>query len=133
MTARWLRLCALALMLGATSAMSQDRHFELKLSHWVPPQHPLHPALQAWADDIKRESNGTLTSVIFPTEQLGKAFDHYDMARDGIADFAYVNPGYTPGRFPVIAAGELPFLIANGKGGTRGVGRLVPAVRRRRK
>ena len=25
------------------------------------------------------------------------------MARDGIADFAYVNPGYQPGRFPVIA------------------------------
>jgi len=44
--------------------------------------------------------------------------DHYDMARDGSADFAYVNPGYTPGRFPVIAAGELPFLVANGKGGT---------------
>jgi TRAP-type C4-dicarboxylate transport system substrate-binding protein len=118
MTARWLGLCALALVCGAGSAFSQDKPVELKLSHWVPPQHPLHPALQAWADDIKKESNGTITAVIFPTEQLGKAFDHYDMARDGIADFAYVNPGYTPGRFPVIAAGELPFLAANGKGGT---------------
>jgi TRAP-type C4-dicarboxylate transport system substrate-binding protein len=118
MTSRWLSLCALALVFGAGSALSQDKHVELKLSHWVPPQHPLHPALQAWADDIKKESNGTITAVIFPTEQLGKAFDHYDMARDGIADFAYVNPGYTPGRFPVIAAGELPFLAANGKGGT---------------
>ena len=29
------------------------------------------------------------------------------MARDGIADLTYVNPGYQPGRFPVIAAGEL--------------------------
>jgi TRAP-type C4-dicarboxylate transport system substrate-binding protein len=40
------------------------------------------------------------------------------MARDGIADFAYVNPGYQPGRFPIIAAGELPFLVANAKGGS---------------
>ena len=40
------------------------------------------------------------------------------MARDGIADFAYVNPGYQPGRFPIIAAGEMPFLIGNAKGGT---------------
>jgi TRAP-type C4-dicarboxylate transport system substrate-binding protein len=40
------------------------------------------------------------------------------MARDGIADLAYVNPGYQPGRFPIISAGELPFLIGNAKGGT---------------
>jgi TRAP-type C4-dicarboxylate transport system substrate-binding protein len=44
--------------------------------------------------------------------------DHYDMARDGIADLTYVNPGYQPGRFPIIAAGELPFLLSNAKGGS---------------
>src|SRR5205085_2051359 len=44
--------------------------------------------------------------------------DHYDMARDGIADVTYVNPGYQPGRFPVIGAGELPFLMSDAKGGT---------------
>ena len=76
------------------------------------------PGDQAWADDIKKASGGTITATIFPSEQLGKAFDHYDMARDGIADFAYVNPGYQPGRFPIIAGGELPFLFANAKGGS---------------
>ena len=35
------------------------------------------------------------------------------MARDGIADMTYINPGYQPGRFPIIGAGELPFLMAN--------------------
>jgi len=43
---------------------------------------------------------------------LGKAAAHYDMARDGIADMTWVNPGYQAGRFPMIAAGELPFLIS---------------------
>ena len=38
------------------------------------------------------------------------------MARDGIADVTYINPGYQPGRFPIIAAGELPFLIAERQG-----------------
>ena len=71
----------------------------LKLSSWVPAQHPLNPSLMAWAEDIKKASGGTITATLFPSEQLGKAFDHYDMARDGIADFAYVNPGYQPGRF----------------------------------
>jgi TRAP-type C4-dicarboxylate transport system substrate-binding protein len=51
---------------------------------------------------IEKDSNGTLKSKIFPSQQLGKAFDHYDMARDGIAGFTYVNPGYQPGRFPII-------------------------------
>ena len=41
------------------------------------------------------------------------------MARDGIADVTYVNPGYQPGRFPIIAAGELPFLIGDAHGGIR--------------
>ena len=91
-----------ALLAGAACALSpafaQDKAVQLKLSSWVPPQHPLNPSLQAWADNIKKSSGGTITSVLFPSEQLGKAFDHYDMARDGIADFAYVNPGYQPGR-----------------------------------
>ena len=41
------------------------------------------------------------------------------MARDGIADLTYINPGYQPGRFPIIGAGELPFLMTNAKGGTQ--------------
>jgi TRAP-type C4-dicarboxylate transport system substrate-binding protein len=101
-----------------TPTMAQDRPVQLKLSHWVPPQHPIQAAIQDWADDVKKASGGTITSVIFPAEQLGKAFDHYDMARDGIADFTYINPGYQPGRFPIIAAGELPFLFGDAKAGT---------------
>ena len=37
------------------------------------------------------------------------------MARDGIADAAYVNPGYQPGRFPIFAAASLPFQVANAR------------------
>lgn len=48
---------------------------------------------------------------MFPAQRLGKANDHYDMARDGIAEVAYVNPGYQAGRFPILSAGELPFLM----------------------
>ena len=105
-------------LLPPSGAHAQDKTVQLKLSSWVPPAHPLNPALQAWGEDIDKASGGTIKSTLFPSEQLGKAMDHYDMARDGIADFAYVNPGYQPGRFPIIAAGELPFLMANAKGGS---------------
>jgi TRAP-type C4-dicarboxylate transport system substrate-binding protein len=105
----------------AASAFAQDKTVELKLSHWVPPTHPLQKAMEDWGSSVEKASNGTIKFKIFPSQQLGKAFDHYDMARDGIADLTYVNPGYQPGRFPIIAAGELPFLIGNAKGGNRAV------------
>jgi TRAP-type C4-dicarboxylate transport system substrate-binding protein len=102
----------------APAAFAQDKEVQFKLSLWVPPAHPLVPSIQAWAADIEKASSGSIKSTVFPSEQLGKAFDHYDMARDGIADFTYVNPDYQPGRFPIVAAGDLPFLIANAKTGS---------------
>ena len=109
------------LLAAAPLALAQDKTFELKMSHWVPPSHPLQKAIDLWAADIEKASNGTIKYKIFPSQQLGKAFDHYDMARDGIADFTYVNPGYQPGRFPIIAAGELPFVVGRAKGGNRAI------------
>jgi TRAP-type C4-dicarboxylate transport system substrate-binding protein len=100
-------------------ATAQDKPVELKLSHWVPPSHPLQKALEDWGSSIEKASNGTITYKVYPAQQLGKAFDHYDMARDGIADVTYVNPGYQPGRFPLIGAGELPFLVSDAKGGSQ--------------
>ncbi len=113
-------LCALAALLPL-AAHAADPTVALKLSHWVPPSHPLQTAIADWAADIEKQSGGTITSTIFPAEQLGKAFDHYDMARDGIADGAYVSPGYQPGRFPVIALSDIPFTYADGKKGTAAV------------
>jgi len=128
MQSHWLRdmlvvtATGLALSLAAAaSAVAQDKTFELKLSHWVPPAHPLQKALEDWGASVEKASNGTIKYKVFPAQQLGKAFDHYDMARDGIADLTYVNPGYQPGRFPIIGAGELPFLFADAKGGSQAI------------
>src|SRR4030081_718386 len=114
-----MRKAFLALLIAAsvTPAVAQDKTVNVKVSLWVPPAHPLVPATQAWAADIEKASGGTIKMSVFPSEQLGKAFDHYEMARDGIADITYVNPGYQPGRFPIAAAGQLPFVFLDGKMG----------------
>jgi TRAP-type C4-dicarboxylate transport system substrate-binding protein len=109
---------ALAIGLLGSPAMAQDKPVDLKISIWLPPAHSLVPATKDWAASIEKASNGTIKTAIFPSEQLGKAFDHYDMARDGIADLTYVNPGYQPGRFPIIAVGQIPFTFADAKKGT---------------
>jgi TRAP-type C4-dicarboxylate transport system substrate-binding protein len=112
---------ALASLIGASPTLAQEKTFELKLSHWVPASHPLQKALEDWGAAVEKASGGTLHYKVYPAQQLGKAFDHYDMARDGIADLTYVNPGYQPGRFPIIAAGELPFLMSATEGGSEGL------------
>ena len=114
-------LSMVAAFVRLSAAEAQDKTFELKLSHWVPPSHPLQKALEDWGSSIEKASNGTITYKVFPAQQLGKAFDHYDMARDGIADVTYISPGYQPGRFPIIDAGNLPFMVSNAKGGSQAI------------
>lgn len=111
----------LALLLAAclgSAAEAADPEVNLKVSVWLPSAHPLVGAIKAWSDDIEKQSGGTIKSTIFPAEQLGKAFDHYDMTRDGIADVGYINPGYQPGRFPIEAAADIPFTFGDAVKGT---------------
>jgi TRAP-type C4-dicarboxylate transport system substrate-binding protein len=110
-------LLALLVAASAAPALAEDT-ISLKISHWVPASHPLQKALEDWGAAVEKASGGTIHYQVFPGQQLGKAADHYDMARDGIADVTYVNPGYQAGRFPIIAAGELPFLMSDAKGGS---------------
>jgi TRAP-type C4-dicarboxylate transport system substrate-binding protein len=114
-------LLGAAIALSASVALAQDKQFDLRISHWVPPSHPLHKAMEEWGASIEQASNGSIKYKVYPSQQLGKAFDHYDMARDGIADVTYVSPGYQPGRFPIIDAGNLPFMLTNAKEGTGAV------------
>lgn len=112
----------MAVTVGLTPASAAptaaDRPVELALATWVPPIHTINDAAKVWAEGVKAEAGGTVAYRLYPAEQLGKAVDHFDMARDGIADVTLVNPGYQPGRFPIAAAGELPFLFKDAKKGT---------------
>jgi TRAP-type C4-dicarboxylate transport system substrate-binding protein len=106
------------LLAHVATALAQDKPVQLRFSHWVPTAHPMHAAAVAWAESIEKASGGSIRIAIFPAQQLGKAFDHYNMVRDGIADISHVNPGYEPGRFPIIGAVELPFVFANAREGS---------------
>jgi TRAP-type C4-dicarboxylate transport system substrate-binding protein len=105
-------VAAAALMACIGGVQAQDKAVELKFAHWLPPTHSLSKTgFEPWAKSVEAASRGSIKVAMFPAQQLGKAADHYDMARDGIADVTWANPGYQAGRFPLFAAGELPFLI----------------------
>jgi TRAP-type transport system periplasmic protein len=106
-------LAIAALILATVAGNAQDKKINIKLSYWVPPSHFLTPGYKEWGEELTKLSNGSITVTMFPSSQLGSGPDHYDMVKRGIADFGLINPGYTPGRFPVIASSDLPFLITD--------------------
>ena len=119
MTSRILGALALCVAAACGDTFAQDSPVEWKFSHWVPPAHPLHKTAQAWAQSIDRASGGTIKIAIYPSQQLGKAIDHYDMTVKGIADVSYINVGYQAGRMLVANAAQLPFMIDNADNGSR--------------
>ena len=110
---------AAAFLASATTSVTAAE-VELRLGHWLPPTHPMQTlGLDPWIESIKQASGGKINITIFPASQLGAAPDHYDMARDGIADITYTNPGYQAGRFPFYSLAEIPFHATNAKSGAK--------------
>lgn len=111
---------AAAAMAAALPATAQDKPVDMRFAHWLPAQHSLaKTGFEPWSKSVEAASKGSIRISVYPAQQLGKAPDHYDMARDGIADMTWVSPGYQAGRFPVFAAIELPFMAGNPGGGSQ--------------
>jgi len=114
------RTWAVATAIGLCTTAGQAQEVTWAFSHWVPPQSEVQVSgFEPWAQSINEASGGRIQIDIYPAQQLGAAADHYDMARDGVVDIGFVNPGYQAGRFPIIAAAELPFLTSNATGASR--------------
>lgn len=112
-----MRKTFLALLLAASvaPALAQDKTVNLKVSLWV----PLGPSAGAGHAGSGRRHRkapgGTIKVAVFLRAARYSVSDHYDMARDGIADVTLgVNPGYQPGRFLIAAVGQLPFVFSDG-------------------
>jgi len=102
------------LALGGAASAEQ-----MTFSHFVPATHQVHHATEMWAGSIKEASGGALEVRIFPAQQLGKAQDHYDMIASGQVNAGWFVPGYAAGRFPIVDAGELPFMVTDAPKGAR--------------
>jgi TRAP-type C4-dicarboxylate transport system substrate-binding protein len=83
---------------------------ELKISHFIPPNHTFHKWVSAWAERLTKDSNGRLKFTIYPNGQLvGPPNRQFDAARNAITDMAFVLHGVTPGRYSATELGNLPF------------------------
>ncbi|WP_052452990.1 TRAP transporter substrate-binding protein [Celeribacter indicus] len=97
---------------------AQDSQVTLRLAHWVPPGNTNDIGLHIWADAVTEASGGSIQFQFFPGQQLGKAADHYNMARDGISDLSWIAVSYSPGAFPIAGVTELPFFVGDAVAGS---------------
>jgi TRAP-type C4-dicarboxylate transport system substrate-binding protein len=102
---------ALAALFGGLilAAPAWAQTIELKVSHYLPPNHQMHKNLEAWAEDLAKRSGGRLKLTVFPAGQMGPMTRQYDLARTGVADIAFVLSGSLPGRFPLTEVAQLPY------------------------
>jgi len=104
------RICVLAAAWALTASAAQAQTFELKLSHFIPPNHTFHKWALAWTEELTKESGGRLKFQIYPNGQLvGPPNRQLDAARNGITDIAFVLHGVTPGRYPTAELVNLAF------------------------
>ena len=68
--------------------------------------------LTPWAERVSAASDGTLDVQMFVGGTLGRdPSQQLQLVEDGVADIAWIIPGYTPGRFQEGTVVELPFVI----------------------
>lgn len=84
----------------------------LRIDSWISPKHQQNATvLPAWANAVKKATNGRVTAKIsYPPRTHPKTM--FDRARTGVADVTWSFHGYTPGRFLLTQIVELPGLDA---------------------
>ena len=106
---------AAAVTLGALPAAAQE--VTLKLHQFLPAQANVpRLVLDVWAANVEAASDGRIAIEQYPSMQLGGSPPElYDQVLDGVADIAWVVPGFTPGRFPTTEVFELPFMMEDAR------------------
>ncbi len=110
---------AVAGLAGFPAIVRAQQKFEVKVANFVGPQHFQSQYLVKWGEDLEKKSNGRLTFKHFPGAQMGPTPKHYDFARDGTAEIAYILHGATPGRFPLTELANMPYLTASAEHGIK--------------
>lgn len=105
-----LRRLILALSLLAAGTTAHAQPYELKVSHYLPPNHTMQKVLEDWSAELEQKSQGQLKLKIYPASQLGPVQRQFDLARNGQVDIALGLTGATPGRYPMTEIANLPFV-----------------------
>ncbi|HBE95211.1 MAG TPA: C4-dicarboxylate ABC transporter substrate-binding protein [Desulfovibrio sp.] len=111
-------LLALVLILGLAPAVHADP-IKLTYSTFFPPTHDQAMMAEAWSREVEKRTGGKVKVEFYPGGTLTKADQIYGGVVEGISDLGMSVLAYTRGRFPVMAAVDLPLGYTNGTVATK--------------
>ncbi len=132
MKKRALLFCLVALMgagfvfMGLSQA--QAAPIKLTFSIFFPPTHAQAKAAMDFAKEVEKQTNGKVQITCFPGGTLTKAPQCYDGVVKGISDMGNSCFAYTRGRFPVMAAVDLPMGYTSGLVASRVADRFAKSI-----
>ncbi len=97
---------------------TQAATYKLTYSNFFPPTHIQSKLAEAWCKEVAKRTGGRVTVEYFPGQTLTKARQVYDGTVEGLSDIGFSVLAYTRGRFPVMAAVDLPLGYTSGKAAT---------------
>ena len=92
---------------------------KLTYSNFFPPGHIQSKLAEAWCKEVEERTKGQVVVEYFPGQTLTKARQVYDGVVEGISDVGFALFAYTRGRFPVMAAVDLPLGYSSGTVATK--------------
>ncbi|MDQ0314407.1 TRAP transporter substrate-binding protein [Amorphus orientalis] len=96
---------ALAVSAGAASAK------DYRLGLITPPPHQWTKTAQAMADQLKKETDGAVNILIFPSGQLGNEAQMLQQLQTGALDFAFLTLGEFSNRDPNYGIFLAPYIV----------------------
>lgn len=111
---------AILIAITGLNAASAAGPITLRFSSFEPPQAFItSKILTPWAKRVTADSKGTLKVEMYAGGTLGRApASQMKLVMNGVADIAWIVPGYTPGRFDAVTAVELPFIVPSAYAGS---------------
>ena len=91
---------------------------KLTYSNFFPPTHIQSKLAEAWCQEVEKRTGGKVKVEYYPGQTLTKAKQVYDGVVQGLSDVGFSVFAYTRGRFPVMAAVDLPLGYTSGKAAT---------------
>ena len=124
----FLVICVGVGFLAIGSLKAEAAPIKLTFSIFFPPTHGQAKAAMDFAKEVEKRTDGKVQITSFPAGTLTKARVCYDGVVKGISDMGNSCFAYTRGRFPVMAAVDLPMGYPNGTVATRVANEFAKSV-----
>ena len=89
----------------------------LRVANWLPPMHILVKSLNVWGEELSKASGGSLKVEIMKAP-LAKPPGQYDLVKKNVTDLAYSVAAWSPKRFHLLRAIDMPFLFSSAEVGS---------------